>query len=305
MVDLWATKCHVEEHGGSSHNDTPSWNSQHGHIQRSWSKKTDHVADNQCWIRVIHQVIQFCMVWGIVVRKFKNIQWLASPIYSPNLLLCKQLLHLYHQSYNTKIIIVINSMHQVSKNIEKVIFVSKGQLINCDKTTDQIFIWKTVLIFLSCLIDYFDLCGHYFSNWASWQCGSSQSLEEPFAILVLDFPPPTSSLKFSNLFSRPVVVLRSASFNFCFNRCLRLAGFKSCFDCDGGAPCGPRYIIVSSLTWTWRNISKSRIELLRQMPSPESHLASDFHFHRIFTAYPLPWPTSMVGCADIYIKRIY
>nr|POE87198.1 hypothetical protein CFP56_33083 [Quercus suber] len=70
----------------------------------------------------------------------------------------------------------------------------------------------------------------------------TQSLVEPFAMLPVALPPPTSSLRLSNLFSRLVpLVLSSASFNFCLNRCLRPAKFGSCyFDCEGGAPCGPR-----------------------------------------------------------------
>ena len=46
--------------------------------------------------------------------------------------------------------------------------------------------------------------GFHFSNWDSWQCGSSQSLVEPFAMLPVALPPPTSSLRLSNLFSWPV-----------------------------------------------------------------------------------------------------
>lgn len=82
----------------------------------------------------------------------------------------------------------------------------------------------------------------HFSKWDSWQCGSSQSLEDPFAMLAVALPPPTSSCRLSNLFSLPgPPVLRSASFNFCLNRCLRPAEFSSCcLDCEGGAPCGPK-----------------------------------------------------------------
>lgn len=85
--------------------------------------------------------------------------------------------------------------------------------------------------------------GNYLlSNWDSSQCGSNQSLRDPFAMFPLPFPLPTSSLRLSNLFSLPVpLILLSASFSFCLNRCFRLDEFNSgCFDCEGGAPWGPR-----------------------------------------------------------------
>lgn len=99
---------------------------------------------------------------------------------------------------------------------------------------------------------------HLLSNSASWQCGSNQSLgEDLFAIPAFAFPPPTSSLKLSNLFSLPdPLFFLSASFSFCLNRCFRFDKFTSsfCFDCEGGAPCGPRQMFSSFFTYTNKKI---------------------------------------------------
>lgn len=66
------------------------------------------------------------------------------------------------------------------------------------------------------------------SNSDSWQCGSSQSRDDPFLaawLLFFWFPPPIISLKLSILFSRPSVFptnFLSASLNLCFNFCFLL-----------------------------------------------------------------------------------